>query len=148
MPLTLATVEGLVLAVGRERFVLPTFSAREALRPSPDRTHYVPRQGWVIQVREDLIPLARLSDLFGIAGGVTEPSHGVVVVLEDDLQCLALMVDHLVGKQQIVIKSLGEEFVRITGVAGGAILADGRIRLILDAGGLMRLQQDVSSRAA
>jgi two-component system chemotaxis sensor kinase CheA len=148
LPLTLATVEGLILGVGAQRFVLPTFSVRESLRPSPDRMHHVPGQGWIVQVREDLLPLARLSDLFGIPGALAEPSQGVVVVLEDDLQCLALMVDELLGKQEIVIKSLGEALVNIAGVAGGAILADGRISLILDAGGLMTLQRNISSRAA
>ena len=148
LPLTLATVEGLILGVGAQRFVLPTFSVRESLRPAPDRMHHVPGQGWIVQVRGELLPLARLSDLFSIPGAVTDPSEGVVVVLEDDLQCLALMVDELLGKQEIVIKSLGEALVNIAGVAGGAILADGRISLILDAGGLMTLQRNVSSRAA
>ena len=148
LPLTLATVEGLILGVGDQRFVLPTFSVRESLRPAPDRIHRVPGQGWLVQVRGDLLPLARLADLFGIGGAVTEPSDSVVVVLEDDLQCLALMVDELLGKQEIVIKSLGEALVSISGVAGAAILADGRISLILDAGGLMTLQRNAASRAA
>ena len=148
LPLTLATVEGLILGVGAQRFVLPTFSVRESLRPSPDRMHHVPGQGWIVQVRGELLPLARLSDLFSIPGAKTDPSEGVVVVLEDDLTCLALMVDELLGKQEIVIKSLGEALVNIAGVAGGAILADGRISLILDAGGLMTLQRNVSPRAA
>ena len=86
--------------------------------------------------------------MFGIRDGATEPSEGVVVVLEDDMHCLALMVDQLLGKQEIVIKSLGEALVKINGVAGGAILADGRISLILDAGGLIRMQREMSSRAA
>ncbi len=148
LPLTLATVEGLIIGVGAERFVLPTFSVRESLRPSHDRIHVVPGQGWIVQVRDDLLPLARLADLFGIRDGATEPSEGVVVVLEDDTHCLALMVDQLLGKQEIVIKSLGEALVKINGVAGGAILADGRISLILDAGGLIRMQREMSSRAA
>jgi two-component system chemotaxis sensor kinase CheA len=148
LPLTLATVEGLIIGVGAERFVLPTFSVRESLRPSQDRLHVVPGQGWIVQVRDELLPLARLADLFVIDGGATEPSQAVVVVLEDDRQCLALMVDELLGKQEIVIKSLGEALVKINGVAGGAILADGRISLILDAGALIRMQREMSSRAA
>ncbi len=148
LPLTLATVEGLIIGVGAERFVLPTFSVRESLRPSPHRVHVVPGEGWMIQVRDDLLPLARLADLFGIEGGAIEPDQAVVVVLEDDMQCLALMVDQLLGKQEIVIKSLGDALVKINGVAGGAILADGRISLILDAGGLIRMQREMSSRAA
>lgn len=149
LPLTLATVEGLLLSVGAQRFVLPTFAVRESLRPSRDQTHVVPGRGWVVRVREDLLPLVRLADLFNIPGAVSDPEQAVVIVLEDDLQRLALMVDRLLGKQEIVIKSLGEALVNITGVAGGAILADGRISLILDARGLMRLKQrDTPSYAA
>jgi len=141
LPLTLATIEGLLLSVGTQRFVLPTFAVRESLRPSRDRTHLIPGQGWVVQVREELLPLVRLADLFGIQGAVSNPDEAVVIVLEDHPRHMALMVDQLLGKQEIVIKSLGEALVNITGVAGGAILADGRISLILDARGLMRLKQ-------
>jgi two-component system chemotaxis sensor kinase CheA len=141
LPLTLATIEGLLLSVGAQRFVLPTFSVRESLRPARDRTHFIPGQGWVVQVREELLPLVRLADLFGIPSAVSNPDEAVVIVLEDHPRHMALMVDQLIGKQEIVIKSLGEALVNITGVAGGAILADGRISLILDARGLMRLKQ-------
>ena len=141
LPLTLATIEGLLLSVGAQRFVLPTFVVRESLRPAPDRTHFIPGQGWVVQVREELLPLVRLADLFRIPAAVTNPDEAVVIVLEDHPRHMALMVDQLLGKQEIVIKSLGEALVNITGVAGGAILADGRISLILDARGLMRLKQ-------
>ena len=148
LPLTLATVEGLILGVGADRFVLPTFSVRESLRPSVDRIHCVPGQGWIIQVRDEVMPFARLADLFGIAGAAADASQAVVVVLEDDMARVALMIDQLLGKQDIVIKSLGEALVEIPGVAGGAILADGRISLILDAGGLIQMQREMSSRAA
>jgi two-component system chemotaxis sensor kinase CheA len=141
LPLTLATIEGLLLSVGAQRFVLPTFAVRESLRPAPDRTHFIPGQGWVVQVREELLPLVRLADLFSIPAAVSNPDEAVVIVLEDHPRHMALMVDQLLGKQEIVIKSLGEALVNITGVAGGAILADGRISLILDARGLMRLRQ-------
>jgi two-component system, chemotaxis family, sensor kinase CheA len=141
LPLTLATIEGLLLSVGAQRFVLPTFAVRESLRPARDRTHFIPGQGWVVQVREELLPLVRLADLFRIPSAVSNPDEAVVIVLEDHPRHMALMVDQLIGKQEIVIKSLGEALVNITGVAGGAILADGRISLILDARGLMRLKQ-------
>lgn len=148
LPLTLATVEGLIVRVGADRFVLPTFSVRESLRPAAGQTHLIPGRGWVLRVREEVIPFARLADLFDIASAVDEPSQGVVVIVEDDLQRLALMVDALIGKQEIVIKSLGEALVKIAGVAGGAILGDGRVGLILDAGELIRFQRNMSARAA
>jgi two-component system chemotaxis sensor kinase CheA len=149
LPLTLATVDGLLLGAGAQQFVLPTFAVHESFRPSSDRMHFVPGRGWIVQVRDELLPLVRLADLFHIPGAMSDPSEAVVIVLEDDVQRLAVMVDQLLGKQEIVIKSLGDALVNITGVAGGAILADGRVGLILDARGLMSLaRQSVPSRAA
>lgn len=149
LPLTLATVEGLLVGVGDQRFVLPTFAVHESFRPAADNTHVVPGQGSIVQVRGQLLPLARLADLFRIAGAAVDPSEAVVIVLEDDRQRLALMVDRLLGKQEIVIKSLGEAMVNIDGVAGGAILSDGQVGLILDARGLIRLaEREMPKRAA
>lgn len=149
LPLTLATVDGLLLSAGAQRFVLPTFAVHESFRPAGDRLHFVPGRGWIVQVRDQLLPLARLADLFNIPGAISDPSQAVVVVLEDDLRQLALMVDHLLGKQEIVIKSLGDALVNIMGVAGGAILADGQVGLILDGPGLITLaQRSVPSQAA
>lgn len=141
LPLTLATLEGLLLSVGSERFVLPTFAVSEAFRPSRERLHFVPDTGWIVQIREELIPVVSLANVFQVAGAVTDPTEGAIVVIEDDGQRRALQVDRLLGKQEVVVKSLGEAFAHVKGVAGGAILADGRIGLILDAGGLMRLRE-------
>jgi two-component system chemotaxis sensor kinase CheA len=141
LPLTLATLEGLLLSVGNERFVLPTFAVSEAFRPSRDRLHEVPGSGWIVQIREELLPVVSLGEVFNMPGAVSDPTEGAIVVIEDDArQRRALQVDRLLGKQEVVIKSLGEPFAHVKGVAGGAILADGRIGLILDAGGLMRLR--------
>lgn len=134
LPLTLAIVDGLLLSVGRERFVLPTFAVRESLRPVPSQVHTVQNSAHMIQVRSSLLPLISLAELFNIEGAVTDPCAGTVVVLEHDGRRTGLLVDALVGKQEVVVKSLGDAFSRIDGVAGGAILGDGRIGLILDAG--------------
>jgi len=101
-----------------------------------------------VQVRNSLIPLVRLAELFGIEDAVEHAWEGTVVVIEDEDDHVAVIVDELVGKQEVVIKSLGEAFAHVKGVAGGAILADGRIGLILDAGGLMRLRDTRSTCAA
>jgi two-component system chemotaxis sensor kinase CheA len=150
LPLTLATIEGLLVGVGDQRFVLPTFAVQESLRPTSDRLHAIPGQGWLVDVRNELVPVVRLSELFNINGAtVDDPLAAALVVVEDDGRRIALMVDRLLGKQNVVIKSLGEAFTSIEGVAGGAILADGRIGLILDAGGLVRLcERQAPVRAA
>jgi two-component system chemotaxis sensor kinase CheA len=148
LPLTLATIEGLVVRVGSQRFVLPTFSVREAVRSASHRVHDVPGHGWRIEIRNELLPLARLADLFDIADADGGPGDGIAVVLDDGPQRLAMLVDQLLGKQEIVIKPLGDLINGVKGVSGGAILADGRVSLILDAGGLMQVYRDRMSRAA
>ncbi|MFN8057665.1 MAG: chemotaxis protein CheA [Vicinamibacterales bacterium] len=139
LPLTLAIVEGLVLRVGEERYVLPTFAVRESLRPTPAQLQLVQGEARLIQVRGSLLPLARLADLLGVSGMANDPTEGTVVVVEDDGRPLALVVDELLGKQEVVIKSLGDVFHNVRGIAGGAILGDGRVGLILDAGGVASL---------
>jgi two-component system chemotaxis sensor kinase CheA len=99
-------------------------------------------------VRNQSVPVVPLADLFNIPGEPTDPTSGVLVVIDDDGRRLAVLVDELLGKQNLVIKSLGDTFANVEGVAGGAILADGRIGLILDAGGLIRLCDRERPRAA
>jgi two-component system chemotaxis sensor kinase CheA len=139
LPLTLATVDGLVLSVGAERFVIPTFAVRESLRPTVEQVHTVGGVPRLIQIRDRLIPILHLGETFGIADAWPSAADATVVVLEDGGRPLAVVVDALVGKQEVVIKGLGDMFRGVRGVAGGAILGDGRIGLILDAGGLMSL---------
>ena len=148
LPLTLAIVDGLVLRTGVQRFVLPTFAVRESLRPLPEHVHTVHGQPRMVQVRNSLIPLVRLAELFGIEDAVEHAWEGTVVVLEDEDDHVALVVDELVGKQEVVIKSLGDAFGTVRGVAGGAILGDGRVGLILDAHGIVAMMQGPESKAA
>lgn len=146
--MTLAIVEGLLLRVGDQRFVLPTFSIRESLRPVAEQVHAVQGQPRMIKVREQLVPLVQLGELFGVSKAVTNVCEATAVVIEDDGRPVALLVDQLLGKQEVVIKSLGEAFSHVRGVAGGAILGDGRIGLILDAGGIVALMGRGKAEAA
>ena len=139
LPLTLATVDGLVVSVGGERFVIPTFAIRESLRPAAEQIHSVRGSSCLIQIRERLIPILHLGETFSIANARPTGADATIVVLEDGGRSLAVVVDALLGKQEVVIKGLGEMFTGVRGVAGGAILGDGRIGLILDTGGLMGL---------
>jgi len=141
LPLTLAILDGLVLGVGAERFVLPTFAIKESLRPTKDQIHSVQGRECMVRVRDRLFPLVRISVLFGIDSAVEDPCQGTLVLIEDDGRQLCLLVDRLIGKQEVVIKSLGETFRHLQGVAGGAILGDGRVGLILDANGIFKMTQ-------
>jgi two-component system chemotaxis sensor kinase CheA len=148
LPLTLAIVDGLLLEVGGSRFVIPAPAVQESLRPKPGQVHSLHGRACTVQVRDRLIPLLHLGDAFGLAGTRRHASEGTVVIAEDNGRLIALVVDELLGKQEVVIKNLGDMFRGVRGVAGGAILGDGRIGLILDTGGLMSLLDQAAPRAA
>ena len=148
MPLTLAIIEGLIVAVAGQRFVIPTLSVRESFRPHLESITTVHGRGELVDVRGRQVPLLRLSRHLGIQGGEEAADRGIVVVLEAGYDCRCLLVDELVGKQEVVIKGLGETFTGRSGFAGAAILGDGRVSLILDTTALVRLGRGSSETAA
>ena len=148
LPLTLAIVDGLLLGVAGERFVIPTFAVRESLRPTTQQVHTVHGRAQMIEVRDRLIPLLHLGEAFGIQGAQHDAAAATVVVVEDAGRPIGVVVDDLLGKQEVVIKTLGATFQAVLGVAGGAILGDGRVGLILDATGLLALAGRGATRAA
>ena len=141
MPLTLAIIEGLVVSVGGQRFVIPTLAVRESFRPKAEALATVHGRGELVAVRGQRLPMMRLGQHLGIEGAQADPTRGIVVVLEagNDRRCI--LVDELVGKQEVVIKPLGEMFTGRTPFAGAAILGDGRVGLILDTIALVRLSR-------
>ena len=141
MPLTLAIIDGLVVKVGKERYILPAVAVRETLRPASADYFTVQGQGEIIKVRSQLIPLLRLHRLFNTDNGEVHPTQALVMVVEHEGKQQGLLVDDILGKQEVVIKSLGETFQKIKGLAGGTILGDGRVGLILDLAGLFALSQ-------
>jgi two-component system chemotaxis sensor kinase CheA len=136
LPLTMAIIDGLVVRVGDDRFILPTTSVQVALRPAPEAISMVQGQGEIINLRGRVLPLHRLNRCFNIPGDAEKPWDGIVVVLEVSGKTSALLVDEMVSKQEVVIKSLGGLMQGLPGVSGGAILGDGNIALILDPGSL------------
>jgi len=139
LPLTLAIIDGMIIRVGRERYIIPTLSVMESLRPRPEDLNTVADKGEMLTVRGRLLPLYRLSKLFEIDGAIQNPSEALVIIVEDQGHNVAFLVDSLIGQQQVVIKSLGEGLGKIQGISGGAIMSDGRVGLILDISGLIKL---------
>ena len=148
MPLTLAIIEGLLVAVGDQRFVIPALAVRESFRPLPGAVTTVQGRGELVVVRNRLVPLLRLGRHFGIEGACDVPGDGIVVVAEAGQETRCLLVDSLIGKQEVVIKSLGETFPPGRGFAGAAILGDGRVGLILDTTALVRMRSHTTETAA
>jgi len=148
LPLTLAIVDGILLGVGADRFVIPTFAVQESFRPLPEQVQTMQGQVCMVQVRDRLYPLLHLGEVFNISGARKRISEGTVIICHESGRVVALAVDELLGKQEVVIKSLGEMFKNLRGIAGGAILGDGRIGLILDTGGLLSLVGKMTSQVA
>jgi two-component system chemotaxis sensor kinase CheA len=132
LPLTLAIIDGLIVEVGRERYVLPVFAVREMFRPTAENVWTVQNRAEMILVRGSLLPLVRLSHRFHVPPRSASALDSVVIVAEVEGKRFCLLVDDLVGKQEVVIKALGETFKGVGGVAGGTILGDGKVALILD----------------
>jgi two-component system chemotaxis sensor kinase CheA len=136
LPLTLAIIDGMIIRVGEHRYILPTVSIVESFRPLRNDYFTVKNQGEMIKVRDHLVPLLRLARIVGAEGGVTRPEDGLVVMVEHEGEIRCLLVDEVLGKQEVVIKSLGEALKGVRTLAGGTILGDGRVGLILDVAGL------------
>ncbi|PAW75382.1 MAG: hypothetical protein B9S32_17965 [Verrucomicrobia bacterium Tous-C9LFEB] len=142
LPLTLAIIDGLIIAVGEEHYILPTLSVKESFRPHADMISTVHERGEMVNVRGHLSPLLRLYELFGIKPKSTNANDGIIIVIESGNQQRCLLVDDLVGKQEVVIKSLGDAFKRNRALSGASILGDGRVGLILDVSTLVSLKDE------
>ena len=138
LPLTLAIIDGMLVGVGDDRYVIPTLAIRESFRPRPGMVTSIHGRGEVVSVRGRQTPLLRLGLHFGTPGRAVNPSEGIIVVVESGEDARGLLVDELIGKQEVVIKSLGSTFRNQNLLAGAAILGDGRVGLILDVDTLVR----------
>lgn len=132
LPLTMAIIDGLIVRAGNDRFILPTTSVRVAIRPKKNDLGKVQGRYEVIDFRGSSVPIVKLSEIFNLPEAVRDPLQGIVVILESFGKPIGLLVDEMVGKQEVVIKNLGGILGQIQGVSGGAILGDGEIALILD----------------
>lgn len=139
LPLTLAIIEGMLVRVGKEKYVIPALAILESLRPSREQYSKVKGKGEMVLSRGKLIPLIRLNQIFKVECDANHPWEGLVVVVEHDGRQMCMLLDELLGKEEVVIKSLGEVLKNITGISGGAIMGDGRVGLILDMAGLWDL---------
>ena len=139
LPLTLAIIDGTVISVSDEQYIIPTLSIVESLRPARKELSTLLDNEEMISVRGQLLPLYRLSHFFDILDAKEDPTEALVIIIEDGGVKAGLMVDAIVGQQQTVIKSLGNTLGRLAGISGGTIMSDGRVGLILDVAGIMKL---------
>lgn len=140
LPLTLAILDGQSVAVGDETYIVPLGSIIESFNLQPEMISHVAGRGETFRLRDEYLPILRMNQLFNVEGSVTESgSNGLLVVVEGQGTRCGLLVDDLLGQQQVVIKSLETNYRKIEGISAATILGDGSVGLILDIPGLLRL---------
>ena len=145
LPLTLAILDGMLIKVGEEIYILPLGYVIESLQPAPVDVKEIAGQGKVVKVREEYLPLIPLYQIFAIEPKSEEPSEGILVILESEGKKAALLVDGLVGQQQVVVKNLESNFRKVAGISGATILGDGGVSLILDVAALLRSSRQLNA---
>jgi len=141
LPLTLAILDGQLVGIGNETYILPVISIIESLQVKTENINAVAGNAEVYRLRDEYIPIVRLYQIFGIEPVSTELDTGLLVVVEAEGKKIAIYVDDLLGQQQVVIKSLETNFKKIEGLSGATILGDGTVALIIDIAGLIELYQ-------
>ncbi|WP_321416348.1 chemotaxis protein CheA [uncultured Desulfobacter sp.] len=139
LPLTLAIIDGMLVRVDDEKYVIPTITIQKAFRPGPGEYFTVEGKGEMVKDRGNLVPLIRLNEIYETSNHAKSVEQSLVVVVESKEERRALLIDELLGKDEYVIKNLGGNMDDIQGIAGGAILADGKVGLILDVHGIFSI---------
>ncbi len=139
LPLTLAVIDGMIIRIGSQKFVLPTLSIVQSLSPTAEQIKTVQGRNQILNLRGEIYPLINLGRMFNLSDAAKDATQGMVVIAQAEDQQVGLILDELLGQQQVVIKSLGDRFKRISGITGGAILGDGTIGLILEPAGLLEV---------
>ena len=132
LPLTLAIVDGMCVSVGDQIFVIPLLNVIESFQPTKSQVKTLGNDK-VLWIRDQYWPLVSLTQLMQVDEGITEPTKGIVVLLESSKKRYGVLVDSLVGQQQVVIKSLEQHYKKVAGIAGATIMGDGKVAMILDA---------------
>lgn len=132
LPLTLAIVDGMCVSVGDQIFVIPLLNVIESFQPTASQVKTLGNDK-VLWIRDQYWPLVSLTELMQVDDGIIEPTQGIVVLLESSKKRYGVLVDSLVGQQQVVIKSLEQHYKKVAGIAGATIMGDGKVAMILDA---------------
>ncbi len=138
LPLTLAIMDGMSVGVGEEVYILPLSSVVESFQVNQEGIKTVGGSGRVVEVRDEYMPVIELEKVFQVPRFDWEHSSGIMVVVEAEGGRVALLVDELLGQQQVVVKNLESNYRKVNDVSGATIMGDGRVALILDVGSLVR----------
>ncbi|MBK7487613.1 MAG: chemotaxis protein CheA [Nitrospira sp.] len=148
LPLTLAIIEGMTVRVGQDTYIVPLLSILESIQPKREMVKTIVGKGELVNVRGTYLPLMRLYDVFQLEPELSDPTKAILLILETEGERVAVMVDEILGQQQVVIKSMEQNFRKIEGVAGATILGDGTVGFILDVRGLLNIARQGTAKAA
>jgi two-component system, chemotaxis family, sensor kinase CheA len=138
LPLTLAIIDGMLVGAGSQRFIIPTLSIQESFKPTASMLSTLKGRGQLVNLRGRLIPMISLCQKLKIDKGSNDPSEGIILIINSGGQAKGLLVDHLISKQEVVIKPMGDTLQSQPVYSGAAIMGDGRVALILDPDALGR----------
>jgi two-component system chemotaxis sensor kinase CheA len=145
LPLTLAILDGMSIKVGDETYILPLSSVIESFQPLDANIKEISGQGAVIFVRGEYLPIVPLYEVFNIDARCREPVNGILVIITSDDRKAAILVDDLVGQQQIVVKNIESNYRKVPYISGATIMGDGSVSLIIDVSELLRRRYTRSS---
>ena len=145
LPLTLAILDGMSIAVGQETYIIPLGYVIESLQASRDMIKSMSGIERMIQVRGEYLPVIALYELFNIPNSLTHLNEGIMVIIESDGYKAALFIDALIGQHQVVIKSLEANYRKVAGIGGATIMGDGHVALILDISSLVQMARTTAS---
>lgn len=141
LPLTLAILDGMSIRVGGETFILPLSTVLESLQPSKDDMYAMAGDDVVIKVRDEYLPVIAIHEVLNVENAITDPTKSIAVIVQGEGRRYAMLVDELIGQQQVVVKNLEDNYRKVPGISAATILGDGSVALILDITGLHRLSR-------
>lgn len=148
LPLTLAITDGILVRVGTERYILPTIKVQMSYRPAAESISTIGGRGEMVLLHDQVLPIVRLHELFDVEPTRYDPAEAILVVIADGVRRCALLVDEVLGQQQFVVKALNGRLTNVPGIAGGAIMGDGTVGLILDTDGLLSIARSSTGEGA
>ena len=148
LPLTLAIIDGMTVRVGEDNYIIPLITVTESIRPKSSDLQRIVGKGEVVNLRGEWVPLVRLYEVFNLTPEHTDPTEALLVIVEAENRRVAVLVDELTGQQQVVIKTLEQNYRKIEAISGATILGDGQVALILDVPGLAKLARVGHTAAA
>ncbi|MEN5161717.1 chemotaxis protein CheA [Achromobacter spanius] len=142
LPLTLAILDGMSVRVGEETFILPLNNVTESLQPTNDQIYSVAGNERVMHVRGEYLPLVEMHRVFSVGEAQTDPTQAIAVIMQAEDRRFALLVDHLIGQHQVVVKNLESNYRKVPGISAATILGDGSVALIVDVFALARANRE------